>query len=104
VAITKGAGAAAAKSVSEAREIPAPRGTVGAKSPVAPPKRLCRPKAIPDSVYPGMWRVRWPDGSVSDFANLTRVNDAIACFMESAERRQRRHGPRRTVMTEQVAE
>ena len=45
---------------------------------VAPSKRLCRPKAIPDSVYPGMWRVRWPDGCVSDLANLTRVSDAIA--------------------------
>jgi hypothetical protein len=46
--------------------------------------------AMPDSVYPGMWRVRWPDGRVSDLANLTRVNDAIASFMESAERRERR--------------
>ena len=59
---------------------------------VAPSKRLCRPKAIPDSVHAGMWRVRWPDGRVSDLANLTRINDAIACFMESAERRQRRRG------------
>ena len=59
------------------------------KPPVAPSNRLCRPKAIPDSVYPNMWRVLWPDGRLSDLANLTRVNDAIACFMESAERRQR---------------
>ena len=56
---------------------------------VAPSKLLCRPKAIPDSVYSGMWRVRWPDGRVSDLANVTRVNDAITCFMESVERRQR---------------
>jgi hypothetical protein len=56
---------------------------------VAPSKRLCRPKAIPDSVYPGMWRVQWPDGRVSDLANLTRINDAIACFVESAGRRKR---------------
>jgi|GEM_PF-2637633 hypothetical protein len=62
----------------------------GSKTPGAASKRLCRPKAIPDSVYPGMWRVRWPDGRLSDLANLTRVNDAVSCFMESAERRQRR--------------
>ena len=48
---------------------------------VAASKRLCRPKAIPDAVYPGMWRVQWPDGRVSDMANLTRINDAIAGFV-----------------------
>jgi hypothetical protein len=110
LAITNGAGAAAAESASEAREIPTGGGPVSdtadkaspdnperpdaAKSPVAPSKRLCRPKAIPDSVHPGMWRVRWPDGRVSDMANLTRINDAIACFMETVERRQR--GSRKT--------
>jgi hypothetical protein len=36
-----------------------------------------------------MWRVQWPDGRVSDLANVTRINDAIACFLESVERRQR---------------
>ena len=40
------------------------------------------PKAILDSVYPGMWRAGWPDGRVSDMANISRVNDAIACFLE----------------------
>ena len=85
--INIGAGAAAAESVSEARdESPCQD---GAKAPTAPSKRLCRPMAMPDSVYPGMWRVRWPDGRVSDLANLTRINDAIACFMESAGRLKR---------------
>jgi hypothetical protein len=30
----------------------------------------------PDSVYPGMWRVVWPDGRVSDMVNLARAKDA----------------------------
>ena len=63
---------------------------------VAPSKRLCRPKAIPDSVYPSLWRVRWPDGRVSDLANVTRVNDAIACFMESADRQRRQRQSRKS--------
>ena len=28
---------------------------------------------VPDTVYPGMWRVRSPDGRLTDMANLTRV-------------------------------
>jgi hypothetical protein len=36
-----------------------------------------------------MWRVRWPDGRLSDMTNLTRAKDAVACFMETEERRQR---------------
>jgi hypothetical protein len=30
----------------------------------------------PDSVYPNMWRVVWPDGRVSDMVNLARAKDA----------------------------
>jgi hypothetical protein len=53
-----------------------------------------RPKLVPDPARPGMWRVRWPDGRLSDMTNLTRAKDAVACFMESEERRQRgRHSP-----------
>jgi hypothetical protein len=33
-------------------------------------------RVIPDEIYPGMWRVRLPDGSLSDLGNLTRVRDA----------------------------
>jgi hypothetical protein len=36
-----------------------------------------------------MWRVRWPDGRLSDMTNLTRAKDAITCFIETEERRQR---------------
>jgi len=30
----------------------------------------------PDAAYPGMWRVRKADGSLSDMVNLTRAKDA----------------------------
>jgi hypothetical protein len=53
-----------------------------------------KPKVVPDAAHPGMWRVRWPDGRLSDMTNLTRAKDAVACFMETEERRQRRrHSP-----------
>jgi hypothetical protein len=48
-----------------------------------------KPKAIPDDKWQGMWRVRWPDGRLSDMVNLTRAKDAIAAFMESVDRRRR---------------
>jgi hypothetical protein len=31
---------------------------------------------IPDQTYPGMWRIQWPDGTVSDMVNLARAKDA----------------------------
>jgi hypothetical protein len=31
---------------------------------------------IPDSTWPGMWRVRMPDGRLTDMVNLTRAKDA----------------------------
>jgi hypothetical protein len=53
-----------------------------------------QPKVVPDAARPGMWRVRWPDGRLSDMTNLTRAKDAVTCFMETEERRQRgRHSP-----------
>jgi hypothetical protein len=48
-----------------------------------------KPKVVPDATHTGMWRVRWPDGHLSDMTNLTRAKDAVACFMETEERRQR---------------
>ena len=33
-------------------------------------------RVVPDSTYPGMWRVVLPDGSLSDMANLTWAKDA----------------------------
>src|SRR5262249_33764167 len=31
---------------------------------------------VPDTVCPGMWRIRSPDGRLTDMANLTRAKDA----------------------------
>ena len=48
-----------------------------------------QPKVVPDIAHRGMTRVRWPDGRLSDMTNLTRAKDAVACFIETEERRQR---------------
>jgi hypothetical protein len=34
----------------------------------------------PDSKYPGMYRIRFPDGGLSDMVNLTRAKDAALAF------------------------
>jgi hypothetical protein len=43
----------------------------------------------PDSKYPGvMWRIRFPDGRLSDMANLTRAKDAaVTCALRSLNSR-----------------
>jgi hypothetical protein len=33
-------------------------------------------RIVPDAVYPNTWRVIWPDGRVSDLANISRIKDA----------------------------
>jgi hypothetical protein len=50
---------------------------------------MIKPRLEPDANWPGMWRVRWRDGTLSDMVNLTRAKDAIACFLETVERRRR---------------
>jgi len=30
---------------------------------------------VPDNTWPGMWRVRIPDGHLTDIVNLTRAKD-----------------------------
>jgi hypothetical protein len=32
---------------------------------------------VPDATWPGMYRIRRPDGTLSDMANLTRARDAL---------------------------
>jgi hypothetical protein len=44
---------------------------------------------VPDAKWPGMWRVRYPDGRLSDMVNLSRANDVAACFAETEARRRR---------------
>jgi hypothetical protein len=41
-------------------------------------KRLSVTRIVPDKRWPGMYRLRLPDGSLSDMANLTRAKDALA--------------------------
>jgi hypothetical protein len=38
--------------------------------------RLSDVSIVPDEKYPIMWRVRRPDGSLSDMTNRTRAKDA----------------------------
>ena len=35
------------------------------------------PRIVPDAKWPGIYRIRLPDGSLSDMANLTRIKDAL---------------------------
>jgi len=39
-------------------------------------------QAVPDAVYPEMWRLLWPDGQLSDLANLSRIKDAAIAICE----------------------
>ena len=41
-----------------------------------PPK--LDPRIVPDPKWPGMYRVRLPDGSLTDIVNLTRATDTRA--------------------------
>jgi hypothetical protein len=40
------------------------------------------PRVVPDEHWPGMFRIRRPDGSLSDMVNLTRVRDALCSIRE----------------------
>src|SRR6516225_7629969 len=42
------------------------------------------PRIVPDPKWPGMYRIRRADGSLSDMANLTRCRDALRSFDEAA--------------------
>jgi hypothetical protein len=48
---------------------------------------------VPDSVYPGMYRIRWPSGELSDnMVNLPRAKDAALAIAErSVPSGNRRH-------------
>jgi len=36
---------------------------------------------VPDDSYPGMWRIRMEDGSLSDMVNRTRARDAARSIL-----------------------
>jgi hypothetical protein len=37
---------------------------------------------VPDDRWPRMWRMLWPDGQLSDMANLSRIRHAAAVICE----------------------
>jgi len=37
---------------------------------------------VPDLDWPGMWRIAWPDGQLSDLVNLSRAKDAAEAISE----------------------
>jgi hypothetical protein len=39
--------------------------------------------------FPGLWWVQYPDGSLSDFTNLTRAKDAASYWHASTSRQDR---------------
>jgi hypothetical protein len=45
---------------------------------------------VPDKSYPSVWRIRFPDGSLSDMANLTRAKDAALYIAVATLNRERR--------------
>jgi len=47
-------------------------------------QRPLPPGIVPDEQYPGMYRLRLPDGSLSDMVNLTRAKDALATVHEES--------------------
>ena len=61
-----------------------PEGTPGKVSPLIRNKQQKRPhkvggySIVPDDRWPGMYRIRKPDGSLTDIVNLARARDAIA--------------------------
>jgi len=36
------------------------------------------PRIVPDAKYPGLYRIRRPDGSLTDMTNLTRAKEALS--------------------------
>jgi hypothetical protein len=39
---------------------------------------------VPDAKWPGMYRLRFPDGRLSDMINLTRAKDALAAMKRAS--------------------
>lgn len=39
-------------------------------------------RVVPDTCHRGMWRVLWPDGSLSDLVNFARAKDAAQAMAE----------------------
>jgi hypothetical protein len=57
---------------------------IGVATSVTRPKNPCTYEIVPDECWPGMWRIRFPDGQLSDMVNLTRAREALAS-LEAAD-------------------
>jgi hypothetical protein len=44
--------------------------------------RLSGFSIVPDEKYPQMWRVKYPDGRLSDMVNRTRAKDAAMAMLD----------------------
>jgi hypothetical protein len=44
------------------------------------------PRIVPDAEWPYMFRLRLPDGSLSDMVNLPRAKDALAVVCDQSKR------------------
>lgn len=49
-------------------------------------------KLVQDKNYSEMYRIKWPDGKISDMVNKTRAKDAILRFNETEGRKERGRG------------
>jgi hypothetical protein len=48
-----------------------------------PSKAILDRRIVPDEKWPGMYRIRRPDGTVTDMVNLTRARDALRSWDEA---------------------
>jgi hypothetical protein len=51
-------------------------------------RRKAVAEVVRDKTYPTMWRVKLPDGSLSDMVNRTRAKDAAMSIVATAFRAQ----------------
>jgi len=54
-------------------------------------RRQTQVAVVRDVKYPQMWRVGWPDGTLSDMVNIARAKDAAFDYAEGVEARKNRH-------------
>jgi hypothetical protein len=47
--------------------------------------RRSNPRIAPDAKWPAMFRLRLPDGSLSDMVNLPRAKDALAVVCDESK-------------------
>jgi hypothetical protein len=59
-------------------KVPSGRLALKTASTAEKPLSVTRVTIVPDTQWPGMYRVRLPDVSLTDMVNLTRARDALA--------------------------